>query len=131
MRPVAHVFQLYRIAGEDIVWWRYLSANGRCLARCPAPLGSIPEARIAIASTVASLGLTTLAIRATPVGRWRWSLLIGDAPVVVGSGDQDRRTRCEHAGRRFMTGAPCADIDSHVHMFRRRDTAGRSTQVVG
>lgn len=130
MRAVMHVFQLYTVAGVDIVWWRFLSPNGRCLARCPGPLASVAEARLTIASTIAVLDRAEVAVRSTPDYRWRWTLVADGEVVARGSGAQDRRVRCELAARRFVLATTDAVIDPTVHTFRRRDS-GRARQAIG
>ena len=129
MRPVVHVFQLYTMGGQDIVWWHFSSPNGRRLARCAAPFGSISEARGSLAAIVPELSRATATVRPTPANRWRWMLALDGVPIVLGSGDQDRRVRCEDAWQRFVTAAPTALIDPAVHTFRRRDS-GRTPQVM-
>ncbi|NTW41840.1 MAG: hypothetical protein HGA44_18495 [Cellulomonadaceae bacterium] len=130
MRPVVHVFQLYTTGGEDLVWWRFISPNGRSLARCASPLTSTTEARASIATTVGALDRATASVRPASDNRWRWALSIDGELAVLGSGDQDRRVRCEHAWQRFVVAAPLAVVDQTVHSFRRRDH-GRTAQAIG
>ncbi|WP_024287394.1 hypothetical protein [Cellulomonas sp. KRMCY2] len=129
MRPVRHVFQLYTMAGDDLVWWRFLSSNGRCLARCPEPLGSVAEARAAIASAVAALDRATVVVRPVSDNRWRWTMRLDGTVVAVGSPDHDRRVRCEHAAHRFAAAAPAAAVDPIVHTFHRRAAPRRTQQA--
>ena len=119
MRPVAHVFQLYTVGGEDIVSWHFISPNGRRLARCATPFGSSAEARAAIADLILGVDRAVATVRPTAAYRWRWALSVDGTPVVLGSGDQDRRVRCEHAWKRFVLAAPLAVVDPTVHTFRR------------
>lgn len=130
MRPATHVFQLYRTAGEDQVWWRYISANGRGIARCPEPMSSLAEARDAIARVRRSVDEAAIVIRPAANNRWRWILTIGEEVVARGSGDHDRRVRCSNAAERFVETVAGAVIDDAVHVFRRRDLAGRSTEAL-
>ena len=127
MRPVVHVFQLYTVGGEDSVSWHFISPNGRRLARCATPFDSPAAARAGIADVLSGLAGSITTVRPTAANRWRWVLAIGGTPVVLGSGDQDRRVRCEHAWRRFVLAAPLAVVDPTVHTFRRVD-AGRPAQ---
>lgn len=129
MRPAVHVFQLYRTAGEELVWWRYISPNGRSLARCPAPLSSMAEARAAIAEVLDTITGAEVVVRPTLAQRWRWTLVRDSVVIVAGSGDHDRRVRCENAAERFIESAPTSILDSTVHVFRRRDLAGRVPEV--
>ena len=128
MRPVAHVFQLYTVGGEDIVSWHFISPNGRRLARCATPFGSSAEARAAVANLMPGLDRAVSTVRPTAAYRWRWALSVDGTPVVLGSGDQDRRVRCEHAWKRFVLAAPLAVVDPANHTFRRAD-AGRPMQA--
>lgn len=129
MRPAVHVFQLYRTAGEELVWWRYISPNGRSLARCPAPLSSMAAARASIAEVLEVLADLEVVVRPTNVQRWRWTLVRDQEVIVAGSGDHDRRVRCENAAERFVDTAPTSVVDTTVHVFRRRDLAGRVAEV--
>ena len=121
MRPVVHVFQLYTVGGEDIVSWHFISPNGRRLARCANPFGSSAEARAAVAELVPALDRAVATVRPTAAYRWRWALSVDGMPIVLGSGDQDRRVRCDHAWKRFVLAAPLAVVDPAVHTFRRAD----------
>ena len=129
MRPVVHVFQIYTMSGDDIVWWHLSSSNGRRLARCALPFTSTAQARASIAAVVPQLSRATATVRPTPANRWRWMLALDGSPVVLGSGDQDRRVRCENAWRLFVAAAPLAVVDPAVHTFRGRDS-GRTPQVI-
>jgi len=129
MRPAVCVFQLYRTAGEDIVWWRYISPNGRSIARCAEPLSSASDARASIARVIYSLEQATPIVRPTMHDRWRWTLVLDGEVVARGSGDHDRRVRCEHAALKFIESAPVATLDAVVHTFRRRDMTGRTGAV--
>lgn len=130
MRPATHVFQLYRTAGEDQVWWRYISANGRGIARCPEPMSSLAAAQNAIARVRHCAEEAEIVIKPAAQNRWRWILTLGDEVVARGSGDHDRRVRCSHAAERFVETVAGAVIDEAVHVFRRRDLAGRSTEAL-
>lgn len=124
MGPTVHVFQLYRTAGLDAVWWRCISPNGRSLATCPAPLGSVADARAAIAALVERATTAEVLVRPTLAHRWRWSIQSGPEVLALGSSDHDRRIRCANAANQFVTQLPVASIDSVVHVFRRRDVTG-------
>jgi len=129
MRPVRYVFQLYTFVGEDLVWWRFMSSNGRFLAQCPGPYASAAEARTAIAATVTALDGLSVLVRPTAENRWRWTMRRDGEVIVLGSGDQDRRVRCEDAAERFAAVAAGAAIDSAVHTYRRREAPHRSVQA--
>ncbi|HMO10567.1 MAG TPA: hypothetical protein PKB06_03480 [Actinotalea sp.] len=122
MRPTVHVFQLYRTAGDEAVWWRYISPNGRSIASCPEPLASVTAAREAIDRLLGELPGAEVVVRPTPQHRWKWTLVTDERVVARGSGDHDRRLRCEEAARKFAETAAEATVDATVHVFRRRDT---------
>jgi len=129
MQPVRYVFQLYTFAGEDLYWWRFMSSNGRFLARCPEPHASAVEARAAITATVAALGSVAVVVRPTPENRWRWSMRLAGEVVALGHGDQDRRVRCDAAAQRFAEMAAAAPVDASVHVFRRREAPRRAERA--
>lgn len=131
MRPSVHVFQLYRTTGEEYVWWRYISPNGRSVARCTAPLTSLAEARASIETVRTQHEDAEIAVRPTAAHRWRWTLVREGEVIARGSGDHDRRVRCESAAERFLETVPTAEIDPVVHVFRRRDIAGRLPEAIG
>jgi hypothetical protein len=119
---VAPVFQLYRFWGEDGVWWRLVSPNGRGLARSTAAYPSVAAARSGLDQLLDKADSLELGVRLTSDYRWHWSLRLAGAAVVEGIGDQDRRVRCLDAGRKFQLLAPVALVEAEVAVFRR---AGR------
>lgn len=119
---VAPVFQLYRFWGEDGVWWRLVSPNGRGLARSAHSFPTVTAARTGLEQILVRAGSLELGVRLTPDYRWHWSLRQAGAAVVEGIGDQDRRVRCLDAGRKFQMLAPVALVEPEVAVFRR---AGR------
>lgn len=119
MRTAAPVFQLYRFGGENGVWWRLVSPNGRGMARSVAAFDSESTARAALAKVSADVGLLELTVRLTPEYRWHWSLRDGAGPVVDGFGDQDRRIRAVDASAKFCQLAPLAVVGAEVTVFRR------------
>ena len=120
---VAPVFQLYRFWGEDGVWWRLVSPNGRGLARSAVAHPTVASARSSLEQVLSRAEGLELGVRLTPDYRWHWSLRIAGAALVEGIGDQDRRVRCLDAGRKFQLLAPLAPVEPEVAVFRR---AGRS-----
>jgi hypothetical protein len=129
MRPVVHVFRLYTVGGEGSVSWHFISPNGRRLARCVTPFGTAADVLAGISDMLAGVDGGSATVRPTATNRWRWALSIDGNPTVIGSGDHDRRVRCEHAWRRFVLAAPLAVVDPVIHTFRRVD-AGRLPQSV-
>ena len=121
MRPAVHVFQLYSTVGVDGVWWRFLSPNGRGLARGPRGYETVEVASAGLAWMIEVLPEANVVVRPTADNRWRWRLDLGDEPIVVGAGAQDRRVRCEAVWRRFVDSAPDGYVDPVVHTFRRID----------
>lgn len=119
---MAPVFQLYRFWGEDGVWWRLVSANGRGLARSAGAFPSVGQARSGLDVVLGTVDSLELGVRLTSDYRWHWNLRLAAAPVVEGIGDQDRRVRCLDAGRKFQALAPVALVEPEVAVFRR---AGR------
>lgn len=117
-----HVFQLYRTAGDQLVWWRCLSSNGRSIAACPAPLASVAAAEAAIADLIERGAGADVVVRPTLAHRWRWTIQVGAETLAHGSADHDRRVRCENAARQFVLSLPAAEVDHVVHAFRRRDS---------
>ena len=120
---VAPVFQLYRFWGEDGVWWRLVSPNGRGLARSAVAHPTVASARSSLEQVLSRAQGLELGVRLTPDYRWHWSLRMAGAALVEGIGDQDRRARCLDAGRKFQLLAPVALVEPEVAVFRR---AGRS-----
>lgn len=131
MRPAVHVFQLYRRAGEEQVWWRYISPNGRSVASCVGPLPSLAGARASIDQVVTSAGDGEITVRPTPDHRWRWTLNLGGEVIARGSGDNDRRLRCLRAAEKFVQTVATAEVDPAVHTFRRRGPVSRVAEAVG
>ena len=129
MRAAVHVFQIYRVAGDDLYWWRMVSANGRAVARAAVPAVSAANTHAAIAELSRSLDDVTARLRPTDDGRWRWSLDHAGTTVVVGVGDHDRRVRCEHAWRRFVLAAPLAIISTSTHSFQQGRSPSTNTWV--
>ncbi len=121
MRPAVHVFQLYSTIGVDGVWWRFLSPNGRGLARGPIGYPTADGASAGLAAAIAALPDACVVVRPTVDNRWRWRLDLDGEPLVLGAGAQDRRVRCEAAWRRFVDSAPDGFLDPVVHSFRRVD----------
>ena len=119
MRTVAPVFQIYRFADDDVVWWRLVSPNGRGIARSTVALPSPAAARASLDAVRASVMDLVPVLRLTQTYRWQWVLTADGAPVVQGIGDQDRRVRCAHACRGFVLLAPDAALDPTVATFRR------------
>ncbi len=123
---MAPVFQLYRFWGEDGVWWRLVSPNGRGLARSAAVHPTVATARSGLEQVLSRAEGLELGVRLTPDYRWHWSLRMAGAALVEGIGDQDRRVRCLDAGRKFQALAPVALVEPEVAVFRR---AGRMPRV--
>ncbi len=121
MRPAVHVFQFFATAGIDGVWWRFLSPNGRGLARSPQGYPTLDDASTGLSQAIAVLPDTSVIVRPTPDNRWRWRLDLDGEPLVLGAGAQDRRVRCEAACQRFVDSAPDGFVDPVVHTFRRVD----------
>lgn len=129
---MAPVFQLYKFWGEDGVWWRLVSPNGRGLARSAAPFPAVGAARAGLDTVLSKADVLELAVRVTSDYRWHWSLRLAGAPLVEGIGDQDRRVRCLDAGRKFQALAPVAVIEPEVAVFRRAGRLPRTeSRVVG
>ncbi|WP_456846737.1 hypothetical protein [Cellulomonas sp. P5_C6] len=132
---MAPVFQIYRFAGDDVVWWRLVSPNGRGLARAGVPGRDVAEVRATLDGLPDRLPMLDELVRLTADYRWRWSLRDGGIDVAQGIGDQDRRVRCVHACRAFAALVPDARVDPVVATYRRagqpavlsRSTAARST----
>lgn len=118
MRAVAPVFQVYRLSADQPVWWRMVSPNGRGLARTIAPHPSVVAAHAAISLVRVRADDLEASLRLTDRARWRWELCLEGQPVVESTGDLDRRVRCDHAWRNFVSLAPTASIDPVVHTFR-------------
>ena len=116
---MAPVFQLYRFWGEDGVWWRLVSPNGRGLARSAGAFPSVGQARSGLDLVLGKVDALELAVRLTSDYRWHWNLRLAGAAVVEGIGDQDRRVRCLDAGRKFQALAPVALVEPEVAVFRR------------
>ena len=123
---MAPVFQLYRFWGEDGVWWRLVSPNGRGLARSVTAHPTVASARSGLEQVLSHVDALELGVRLTPDYRWHWSLRLSGLVVVEGIGDQDRRVRCLEAGRKFQTLAPVALVEPEVAVFRR---AGRMPRL--
>ena len=123
---VAPVFQLYRFWGEDGVWWRLVSPNGRGLARSAGVYPTVASARSSLEQVLSRAEGLELGVRLTSDYRWHWSLRMAGAALVEGIGDQDRRVRCLDAGRKFQALAPVALVEPEVAVFRR---AGRMPRV--
>jgi hypothetical protein len=123
---VAPVFQLYRFWGEDGVWWRLVSPNGRGLARSVSAFPTVTAARSSLEQLLTGADALELGVRLTADYRWHWNLRLASLPVVEGIGDQDRRVRCLDAGRKFQQLAPVALVEPEVAVFRR---AGRMPKV--
>gem|GEM_PF-1953634 len=123
---VAPVFQLYRFWGEDGVWWRLVSPNGRGLARSAVAHSTVASARTSLEQVLTRAEGLELGVRLTPDYRWHWSLRLAGSALVEGIGDQDRRVRCLDAGRKFQLLAPVALVEPEVAVFRR---AGRMPRV--
>ena len=120
---MAPVFQLYRFWGEDGVWWRLVSPNGRGLARSATAYPTATSARSALDQMLSGADGLELGVRLTADYRWQWSLRLAGVPIVEGIGSQDRRVRCLDAGRKFQLLAPVALVEPEVAVFRR---AGRT-----
>lgn len=116
---MAPVFQLYRFSGEEAVWWRLVSANGRGLARSAGAYPTVAAARSGLERVLGGAASLDLAVRLTSGYRWHWSLRLAGTAVVEGIGDQDRRVRCVAAGRRFVELAPVALVEHDIAAFRR------------
>ncbi|HEY0118181.1 MAG TPA: hypothetical protein VGC04_05315 [Cellulomonas sp.] len=125
---MAPVFQLYRFWGEDGVWWRLVSPNGRGLARSASAYPTVASARSSLEQVLSRADGLELGVRLTADYRWHWNLRIAGLPVVEGIGDQDRRVRCLDAGRKFQLLAPVALVEPEVAVFRR---AGRMPRQDG
>lgn len=123
---MAPVFQLYRFWGEDGVWWRLVSPNGRGLARSAVVHSTVAAARSSLEQVLSGAEGLELGVRLTADYRWHWSLRMAGAALVEGIGDQDRRVRCLDAGRKFQLLAPVALVEPEVAVFRR---AGRMPRV--
>ena len=123
---MAPVFQLYRFWGEDGVWWRLVSPNGRGLARSASAYPTVSSARSSLEQVLSRAEGLELGVRLTADYRWHWNLRLASLPVVEGIGDQDRRVRCLDAGRKFQVLAPVALVEPEVAVFRR---AGRMPKV--
>jgi hypothetical protein len=121
MRPAVHVFQLYTTVGVAGVRWRFLSPNGRGLARSPLGYPSVDDASAGLAQAIAALPDVSVVVRPTSDNRWRCRLALDGEPLVLGAGAQDRRVRCEAAWQRFVDSAPDGFVDPVVHTFRRVD----------
>ena len=121
MLPAVHVFQLYTTVGVVGVWWRFLSPNGRGLARGPHGFATADEASASLTQMIRLLPDVAVVVRPTSDNRWRWRLDLGGSPLVLGAGAQDRRVRCEAAWRRFIDEAPEGLVDPVVHSFRGVD----------
>lgn len=126
---VAPVFQLYRLGGQDGVWWRLLSTNGRGLARSASPHPTPAAARTELEHLVSRADVLELGVRRTPDYRWHWSLRLAGLAVVEGIGDQDRRARSLDAGGRFRLLAPAARVEPEVATFRRAGVRSRMTPL--
>ncbi|MFI2755112.1 hypothetical protein ACGIF2_16910 [Cellulomonas sp. P22] len=118
MRAVAPVFQVYRLSADQPVWWRMVSPNGRGLARTVAPHATVDAAHVAIAVVRLRVDQLEASLRLTERARWRWTLCLDGQPLVESAGDLDRRVRCDHAWRNFVSLAPTASVDPVVHTFR-------------
>lgn len=118
MRAVAPVFQVYQLGADQPVWWRMVSSNGRGLARAAAPHPTVAAAHAAISLVRLRANEFEASLRLTESARWRWQLCLAGQPVVESATDLDRRVRCDHAWRNFVSLAPTASIDPVVHTFR-------------
>jgi hypothetical protein len=118
MRAVAPVFQVYLLGGDQPVWWRMVSPNGRGLARTVAPHPTVVAAHAAISLVRLRADEFEASLRLTKSARWRWELCLEGQPVVESAGDLDRRVRCDQAWRNFVGLASTASIDPVVHTFR-------------
>jgi len=125
---VAPVFQLYRFWGEDGVWWRLVSPNGRGLARSAIALPTDASARTSLEEVLALADGLELGVRLTSDYRWHWSLRQAGLVLVEGIGDQDRRVRCLDAGRKFQLLAHEALVEPEVAVFRRAGRMPRQEQ---
>ena len=123
MRPVAPVFQIYRFIGDDVVWWRLVSPNGRGLARGTVGAPDPAAARESVEVVRATVEQLVPVLRLTETYRWRWLLTEVDVPVVQGVGDQDRRVRCANACRSFVELGREARVDPVIATFRRGSAA--------
>jgi hypothetical protein len=133
MRASEPVFQLYRCAGGDRVWWRLLSPNGRALGRVGSPLVDLAGCLAAIALVRDHLAELAPCVRLSAGVRWHWTLSLHDVVVVVGLCDHDRRIRSVEAWRRFVDVAAAAPVDVRVHDFvagARRDAGDPALGVV-
>lgn len=130
MRSAVPVFQLYRFHGENGLWWRLISPNGRGLARSLAPFESADDARASLAVLVEHVEGLELGVRLTPEYRWHWTLRLGADALAEGIGDQDRRVRCTDAGHKFQMLAPVAVVEPEVAVFRRVVRLPRDARTV-
>ena len=119
MRTAAPVFQLYRFGGEDGLWWRLVSPNGRGMARSMSAFGTVGDARTSLTVLAEHVAELELGVRLTSEYRWHWTARFGGDPLAEGIGDQDRRVRCTDAGNRFVALAPQATVALDVAVFRR------------
>lgn len=92
-------------------------------------MGSLDAARDAIARVRDCADDAEIVVRPSAQNRWRWLLTFDDEVVARGSGDHDRRVRCSKAAEHFVETVADALVDEVVHVFRRRDLAGRATEV--
>jgi hypothetical protein len=117
MEPGAHLFQIYRPIGSDLLWWRLIGSNGRALGCAISPERSLAEVRISIRTIVDSAEDLVVSLHPTPERRWAWTLSLGHKPVVRGAVSYDRHVRCGLAWRRFVAALPSADVGSGVFDF--------------
>jgi len=123
------VFQVYRLVGTDAVWWRLISPNGRALAQAPEPLEDLNAAVSRIGHLRSHRDELEPSVRVMPTHRWRWQLQYRGRVVVVASGDQDRRLRCEAAWQGFLAAMETAHLDQSLHAFHRGNRRAESFEV--
>ncbi len=130
-RTHSSCFQFYRVGLDPAIWWRVMSPNGRALARsCEAGL-DLQSARESIETVRARLDDLVPKVRVTATHRWRWQLVLDDAPWVQGWSEQDRRVRCDTAWRVFVEVARTCPVDPVLHQFHRGYDPRPLTRAVG
>lgn len=109
-------FQCYR--RDDLVWWRLLGRNNRCLARSAQGFDDLGQALADAEQVARQAGHGSMELVSEQGTSWRWVLTVGGVARATSATSYPRRLECVRAVGRFTEAAGSASVSEQPLVTR-------------